>query len=173
MQTDPPANGRDPAPSELHPIVQPYLLVLFGVPSYLGEAGARFLDPLWAKDLIEHTRYIENLALAAPAIHGPAPANAVAVDAVPALSRVRWIDLPAPRSGGDAIRLLPRTLRLLWRASRSAKLVHSAIVGWPIPEAWMLAPMLALLPRPHYINVESASWRLLPGERAALARRFV
>lgn len=153
-------------------IAQPYLLVLFSVPFYLDARGRRYLEPLWAKDLVEHTRYIERLVLAAPAMRDEMPANAVAIDAVPALGGVTFVELPPAHSYLDAVRKLPRTWRTLWAASNGVALVHSGVASWPLPEAWVLAPILALRRCIHYINVESAFWRLVPGERVGLKRRL-
>ncbi len=159
-------------PSVLPKIVKPYLLVLFSVPFYIDESGRRFVDPLWAKDLIEHTRYIERLVLASPVREGPRPANAVALDDFEELRRVSCVELPDARSLGEALRQLPRTWQLLSQASASAALVHSAVAGWPLPEAWVLAPVLLRRRCIHYINVESAFWRLVPGEPARLKQRL-
>lgn len=153
-------------------ITQPYLLVLFGPPFFVDATGRRWLDALWAKDLIQHTRYIEQLTLAAPAVRGLPPHNAVAVDEVESLRNVRCVELPAPRNILWAFWYLPRTCAALWRALGSAKLVHAGVAGWPLAEAWILMPLMALRPRLVYINVESAFWRLVPGQKAPLLRRM-
>src|SRR5882724_3821067 len=93
-----------PPVPDLPKIARPYLLVLFSVPFYLDDQGRRFLEPLWAKDLIEHTRYIERLVLAAPARRDEMPANAIAIDTVEALRRVTCVELPPARSYLGAIR---------------------------------------------------------------------
>ncbi|HEY9238078.1 MAG TPA: glycosyltransferase [Burkholderiaceae bacterium] len=154
------------------PITQPYLIVLFNVRFYVDDSGRRWLDALWAKDLIEHTRYIEHLTLAAPLDHGPIPANAVALDQIPALKNLRCIELPAPRNIVTAFWYLPATIAALWRAIASASIVHSSVAGWPLAEAWILRPILLLRPRALYLNVESAFWRIAPGQQASLMRRL-
>ena len=155
----------------LSPITQPYLLLLFGPPFYVDESGRRWLEPLWAKDLIQHTRYIKRLTLAASVVRTPAPENAVALDQVESLRDVCCVDLPAPRNILAAFWYLPRTLAALWGALGSAKFVHAGVAGWPLAEAWLLMPLLMLRRRPLYINVESAFWRLVPGQKASLMRR--
>ena len=155
------------------PIVQPYLLALFSVPFHVGNDGRRYLDPLWAKDLIEHTRYIESLTLAAPVRHGPLPPNAVAMDDMAALRTIHRVELPAIDSHVGALRQLPRLWRILWAESGKAQLIHSGVAGWPLPEAWLLTPIAWLRRRVHYINVESAFWRLTPGEPATRRRRLL
>jgi glycosyltransferase involved in cell wall biosynthesis len=153
------------------PIMQPYLIVLFSVRFYVDASGRRWLDALWAKDLIEHTRYIENLTLAAPVDHGPIPPNAVALDQLTALKNLRCIELPAPRNILTAFWFLPRTVAALWRATGSASLVHSSVAGWPLAEAWILTPLLFFRRRALYLNVESAFWRIVPGQRVSWLRR--
>ena len=155
------------------PIVRPYLLVLFSVPFHVDGQGRRHLDPLWAKDLVEHTRYIERLVLAAPARHGPLPANTVAMDDGEALRNVRCVELPATEGYLSALRRLPATWGALWRATSGAAIVHCGVAGWPFPEAWVLAPVLLLRRCLVYINVESAFWRLVPGQPASRKRRIV
>lgn len=154
-------------------IVRPYLLVLFSVPFYVDTQGRRHLDPLWAKDLAEHTRYIDQLVLAAPAHHGPLPANAVAMGDSAALRNVRCVELPATEGYLTAIRRLPATWRALWRATSGVAIVHCGVAGWPFPEAWVLAPIFLLRRCLVYINVESAFWRLVPGQPASRKRRIL
>jgi glycosyltransferase involved in cell wall biosynthesis len=154
------------------PIEKPYLLVLFSVPFYVGADERLYIDPLWAKDLVEHTRYLKRLTLVAPAVDKPLPSGFVAIDDIAALHDVRCVALPPGGSYVKALLQLPRVLSILWRECGRASLVHSAVAGWPFPEAWVLAPILGLRRRPHYINVESASWRLPPGHSAGLVRRF-
>ncbi len=160
------------AARETGPITQPYLIVLFNVRFYVDTSGRRWLDALWAKDLIEHTRYIDHLTLAAPRDFGPIPANAVALDALPALKNLRCIELPAPRNILTAFFYLPVTIFKLWRATSTASIVHSSVAGWPLAEAWILMPIMWLRRRALYLNVESAFWRLVPGQPAPLMRRL-
>lgn len=49
----------------LKPIDKRYLLVL-NIQSFCDSKGSRYLDPLWAKDLIEHFKYLKNFTLASP-----------------------------------------------------------------------------------------------------------
>jgi glycosyltransferase involved in cell wall biosynthesis len=160
------------ADSDLSPILQPYLLVLFSVPFHVDASGRRWLDPLWAKDLAEHTRYIKQLTLVAPATSSPPPANAVAMDEVDGLRSVRCIELPQVVSRLNACLSLPRTLAVLWKALGPTKLVHTAVVSWPFPEAWLLMPLMLFRRRLLYINIESAFWRLVPGQQASSIRRL-
>jgi len=162
----------DLAGVNLPKIEQPYLLVLFSVPFYIDDAGRRWIEALWAKDLEEHARYISRLTLAAPAIHGSPPPSACPMDELDSLRTVRCVDLPVLAGVWDAPRWLARTCAILWREIGRTHLVHSAVAGWPIPEAWLLVPMLSVRRRWLYINVESAFWRLVPGEKVPLRRRL-
>jgi hypothetical protein len=49
----------------LEPITKRYLMVI-NISSTCDEKGDRYLDPLWAKDLTEHFRYLKNFTLASP-----------------------------------------------------------------------------------------------------------
>ena len=154
------------------PILQPYLLVLFSLPFYVDGGGRRWINALWAKDLVEHARYIKKLTLAAPAVRESAPADCVAMDDIPALRSVRCVELPFSQAWSRALASLPEVLSTLWAELKRARVVHSAVAAWPIPEAWLLVPLLWLRPRPLYLNVESAFWRVVPGSSAPLSKRI-
>lgn len=155
----------------IKPIAQPYLLVLFSVPFYVDADGRRWIEGLWAKDLIEHMTYINRLTLATRAVRAAPPANAIAIDQEPRLQNLRCVDLPDALTRFKAIISLPRTCRLIWREIGLAQIVHSSVAAWPIPEAWLLVPMLLLRKRIFYINVESAFWRTVPGYKVSRYRR--
>lgn len=141
------------------PIVAAYLLVS-GIPISVDEAGRRWTDPLWLKDLREHVRYLPNLTLAAPVRReASAPSGTAAFDSDPALSGLKHVDLPASRSHLAGLLNLPPTFLRLWRAVGSAQIVHAGVADWPIPTGW--AATLASLARRRtlLINVESAFWR--------------
>lgn len=144
-------------------IALPYLLVLMNLPCHVTSNGRRYVDPLLAKDLVEHTRYLTRLSLATPCRFDQPPNRYVATDTIPELSKIIWINLPAPQSMLQALWYLPSTMLTLWRQLGSARVVHSDVASWPIPGAWLLAPLLFFRPRFYLIIVESALWRLMPG----------
>lgn len=145
----------------LPPIDKRYLLVL-NIKSSGDEKGSRYLDPLWAKDLIQHFKYLTNFTLAAPHTLEPLPENTIEVDAA-SFAGAKFIDLPSPNSYAKAILMLPATVAKLWEAIASADIVHSAVAGWPIPMAWLVTPIVLIQRKPYLIVVESAPWRLAPG----------
>jgi glycosyltransferase involved in cell wall biosynthesis len=59
-----------------------------------------------------------------------------------------------------ALLKIPQALRVLWRATGKAEIVHSGIVGWPFPPGWLANPMALLRGRKLVLVVESATWRL-------------
>lgn len=150
---------------------QPYLLVLFSVPFFAGADGRRYLDAMWAKDLVEHTRYLPNLTVASPLSTLPPPESAVCIDEVPELRTVGRVELSQPRNtfslGAHA-----STAWRLWCALDKAAIVHTSVAGWPIPEAWFLVPLLRIRRRFLIVIVESAFWRLVPGEPSDFKRRL-
>ena len=156
----------------LMPIEQRYLLVL-NIKSSCDSKGSRYLDPLWAKDLIEHFKYLKNFTLASPAEPEAPPKNTINVDKEPSFVGAKFVDLPSPNSYGKAILLLPATIAKLWRAIASSDIVHSGIAGWPIPMAWLVTPIVLIQRKPYLLVVESAPWRLQPGSAASIKAKIV
>ena len=150
----------------------PYLLVLFSVPYMRNAENQLCLSLAWAKDLLEHARYIDNLTLISYFSDENPPADAVVIDYHPALNNVRFVLLPKPRNTLHALLLLPKTISILWKEIDRTTIVHSAVAGWPIPEAWIICPILLFKKRFHFINVESAFWRLPKGQKHGYKRRI-
>lgn len=162
----------------------PYLLLTF-IPLYRRADGALLSDRLWHRDLVRHFEYIPHLRLACPvrdAAEAPDPGDLVAIE-VPPGRRLEIAELPWTPSVGRAIALLPRTVRALARGIRDAGVVHSGIVGWPIPLGWIANPIAMAARKPLVIVVESTPWRaergrspwrsLRAGITEALGRYFV
>jgi glycosyltransferase involved in cell wall biosynthesis len=143
------------------PIDKRYLLAL-NIKSSGDEKGSRYLHPLWAKDLIEHFKYLTNFTLAAPHALETIPENTIEVDAA-SFADAKFIDLPSPNTYAQSILMLPATVAKLWGAIASADLVHSGVAGWPIPMAWLVTPIVLIQRKQYLIVVESAPWRLKPG----------
>jgi glycosyltransferase involved in cell wall biosynthesis len=148
--------------STLRPIFGRYLLVTLCIPFYVDAQGRRYLDSLWVKDLVEHFKYLKNFTLASPCKYENPPSGTVLLDDNPAFANVQFIDLPVSKSTIDALRLLPKTLVRLWKAVGAADIVHTGVAGWPIPEGWLLTPIVKLRKKFYLIIVESAFWRLSP-----------
>jgi len=143
----------------LKKITAPYFLCI-NIPVYCDEDGRRYLPRLWYKDLKTHLDYIENFSLACPCVYGKPPGDTTPLDADPAFSRIRIIDLPQASGFIDAIRLLPSTIVNLWHEIGCSKIIHTSVAGWPIPFGWIITPMLYLRKRFYIIIIESAPWRI-------------
>jgi glycosyltransferase involved in cell wall biosynthesis len=140
----------------LAPIAAPYLLVIH-VPCFQRNAR-RWAEPLWEKDLREHLRYLSNLTLAAPLKTGPAPPDAVPIEAPPGCSAPRHVDLSATRTVRHHIFFLPADLFRLWKAIGKSQIVQIGVCGWPIPLGWFAGPMAKLRGKLLVVIIESAPW---------------
>lgn len=149
----------------------PYLLVLGQqLPLYRDKEGQLFVDELWHKDLLMHLEYIDHLMLATPCYRQELPR-----DAKPLLvdkAKVEVIELPHQKSFLHSLKIMPIMLARLCGAIRRAEIVHSGIVGWPIPMGWAVTPITRVFRKPLVIIVESAPWRLPPGIAAGWKRRL-
>jgi glycosyltransferase involved in cell wall biosynthesis len=105
-----------------------------------------------------HLEYLEHLMLASPCRQQEPPQDAkpLFVDH----SQFEIIELPPQRSFFHSLKVMPIIVYRLWKAIRRANIVHSGIVGWPIPMGWIVTPMVLLLRKPFVIIVESAPWRM-------------
>ena len=156
----------------LEPISKRYLMVM-NIRSTCDEKGDRYLDPMWAKDLTEHFKYLKDFTLASPCQQEKFPENQIAVNREPSFSDVKFIDIPCPNSYKDAILTLPTTVAKLWSAIGKADIVHSCVAGWPIPMGWLVTP-IALIQRKYYVLVvESAPWRLEPGKTIKIKDKII
>ncbi|MCC3407418.1 MAG: glycosyltransferase [Microcoleus sp. PH2017_10_PVI_O_A] len=156
----------------LTPIDQRYLLVI-NIQSSCDSQGSRYLDPMWAKDLIEHFKYLKNFTLAAPQRLEIPPENTIKVDSETSFADAKFIDLPSPNSYAQAILMLPATVAQLWGAIARTDIVHSAVAGWPIPMGWLVTPIAIIQRKKHAIVVESAPWRLQPGTTPNIKARII
>lgn len=156
----------------LTPIDQRYLLVI-NIESFCDSQGSRYFDPMWAKDLIEHFKYLKNFTLAAPKRVEIPPENTIKVDSETSFADPKFIDLPSPNSYAQAILMLPTTVAQLWGAIARTDIVHSTVAGWPIPMGWLVTPIAIIQRKKHAIVVESAPWRLQPGKTPNIKARII
>ncbi|MGB8690853.1 MAG: glycosyltransferase [Microcoleus sp.] len=156
----------------LEPITKRYLMVI-NVRSTRDEKGDRYLDPMWAKDLTEHFRYLKNFTLASPCQQETSPENTIDVEKEPSFADVEFIDLPSPNSYKEAILTLPATVAKLWGAIGQADIVHSCVAGWPIPMGWLVTPIALIQGKFYVLIVESAPWRLEPGKTIKIKHRII
>jgi glycosyltransferase involved in cell wall biosynthesis len=154
--------------TSLPPITSRYLLVIH-IPVLQAPDGSRWLDRLWAIDLLRHTDYLADFTVVCPLVHTQPPADAVKIDGVP----IKFVFMPFGHGLRTALRHLPRTLGTLWRAIGDAQVVHSCLGGWlPIATENLCNRIARWRKRFLFIIVESSPWRLAPGEKAGWLRRF-
>jgi glycosyltransferase involved in cell wall biosynthesis len=152
-------------------VALPYLLVVEQqLPLYRDKAGRLFVDELWHKDLRMHLEYIDHLMIASPCCEQDPPPDAKPLPGDE--STVELIELPAQNNFMHALRSMPAIVARLCRAIRKAGIVHSAIAGWPVPMGWIVTPLALIFRKPLVIVVESAPWRLQPGQKAGWKRRL-
>jgi glycosyltransferase involved in cell wall biosynthesis len=149
----------------------PYLLVVGQhLPIYRNAMGQLFTGELWQKDLAMHLEYLDHLMIATPVLHEEPPADARKLDSKS--SQIEVIELPVQTGFFSAMRAMPTMMSQLWRATRRAGIVHSAIAGWPIPMGWIMTPIVRLWGKPYVVIVESAPWRLQKGGASSWKRQF-
>ena len=119
------------------PISNPYLLVTF-LPYHVDGDGEVWIDRLWRKDLVEHLVYVKNLTLLAPKHLDLDFRDAVKITRDQA-KRIKFVALPKAISLSGALRALPKTILQSWKAVGEASIVHSSVIGWPIPIGWIVA----------------------------------
>ena len=156
----------------LKPITKRYLMVM-NIRSTCDEKGDRYVDPMWAKDLAEHFKYLKDFTLASPCQQETSPENGIAVSQESSFSNIEFIDLPCPDSYKDAILTLPATVAQLWSAIGSSDIVHSCVTGWPIPMGWLVTPIALIQGKFYVLVVESAPWRLEPGKTVKIKDRII
>src|ERR1700679_300491 len=125
MRSDSGVLEETPEPS-LPRITSKYLLVV-NIPLYRNRDGVAYAGQLWFKDLAEHLSYLDCFTLACPVLEGTPAEVAVSLQTDPRFSRIHIVALPAPRSLAHAILVSPRTVWKLWRAVRSAEVIHTGI----------------------------------------------
>jgi glycosyltransferase involved in cell wall biosynthesis len=141
------------------PPVRHWYLLLVPIPCHVDRNGSLWLERGWHRDFQAHLHYLQRLMLAAPHFKRDEIGDAVRVE-VPEGTTLRVIELPRQHGISRALRALPKTAALLWRAIGDAAIVHSGVVGWPYPLGWLANPMAVLRRRKLVIVVESATWRL-------------
>jgi glycosyltransferase involved in cell wall biosynthesis len=157
------SQARDLTSDDFAILRRPYLLVI-SIPIYRDESGTLWLERAWRQDLIQHLSYISDLRLCAPVLPKEGQPDLVRIDLPPGV-RMRVLPLPAQLSRLGALRALPRTVSVLWRAIGDAEIVHSGVIGWPYPLGWIANPLTVLRRRSLLIVVESSWLRGGPGRK--------
>lgn len=139
-------------------IAQPYLL-LTSIPFFVDDEDSVWLDSLWHRDFVRHFDYLKHLILAAPCMaKKEGPDGLVRVDP-PHGVFFSAIGLPPLESFAKTLLKLPTLLHRLWLGIGQADIVHSGIVGWPIPLGWLANPIALLRRKKLILVIESAPWR--------------
>lgn len=152
----------------LRPISAKYLLVV-SVETYQDDAGQRYVEELWFKDIREHLKYLKSFTIACPINRGARPPNCVSIQDELA-SDLQIVDLPNPSSFLKGVLALPLTVKTLWRAIGRSDIVHTSVAGWPIPLGWVAIPIVMIRRKLSVIVVESAFWRITPGQHVTFRR---
>jgi glycosyltransferase involved in cell wall biosynthesis len=139
-------------------IEEPYFLSVC-VPVKVDRDGIRWCDALWAKDLSLHLEYLNDLTLACPRIFAE-PSTFDRPLNVPPFNRLKFIDLPSPKSHLEALAKLPELIIKMWNGIRPTTIVHSGFGGWPISEAWLAVPFGKIQKKFVITVVESSFWRV-------------
>ena len=91
-------------------LTKPYLLILFSVPFMRNSENSICISKAWAKDLIDHTKYIKNLTLISYFSNEHPQADAVEIESNLALKNVRIVMIPKPKNTLHAVLMLPKTI---------------------------------------------------------------
>jgi glycosyltransferase involved in cell wall biosynthesis len=151
------------AAKRLEPLTAPYLLVI-GIPCFIDSEGRRWTDAHWHKDLVEHLNYIKNLTLASPVRHAMPPQAAKCLTLDQRFDDVQYVNLHASSSELAGILNLPRTFLTLFRATKSAEIIHAGLAEWPIPSGWSATLAARIRGKFLLIYIESAFWRASGGD---------
>jgi glycosyltransferase involved in cell wall biosynthesis len=151
----------------LEPIRRPYLLVIH-IPAYVDEHGTRWVDPLWHRDLVRHLDYLEHFVLACPHLDAPPPPGSLSLEGY----NVTFVPLPEQRGRFRTVLSALAVWRALWPAIRSADVVHSGVGNcYPWSLSNIAFAIASLQKKFRVVVVESATWRLVPGQNASFSER--
>jgi glycosyltransferase involved in cell wall biosynthesis len=139
-------------------INDPYFLSV-SVPIKIDQNGVRWCHELWAKDLALHLDYLTDLTLACPRIFAEPTSVDVPLNAAP-FDRLKFVDLPSPKSHLKALASLPELITKMWNGIRPAAIVHTGFGTWPISEGWLAVPMGKIQKKFVITYIESSFWRV-------------
>ena len=149
-------------------IEAPYLLLTL-IPFYIDKDENIWLDRLWLRDFVGHTKYIEYLSLIAPCHHYSDEIPDLELFSHTNKTQVRFVPLKPQTSFLKAVASLPHTVKTLWHEVAKAELIHSGIAGWPFPLGWIANPIAMFKRKKLVLVVESAPWRI---EKSGLANKI-
>lgn len=152
-------------------VLQPYLL-LTSIPYFVDVDGSVWLDQLWHRDFVRHFDYLKHLILVAPCSEKKDSQNRLVRVDPPIGVHFSAIGLPRLESFFGMVLKLPTLLRQLWIGIGRVDIVHSGIVGWPIPLGWLANPIALLRRKKLILVIESAPWRQSGGIQRSLVNRL-
>jgi glycosyltransferase involved in cell wall biosynthesis len=144
--------------SVLEPIELPYLIVI-PIPVYTDHQGQFYAERLWRLDLEKHFEYLPNLTIACPVVDLVESDVNLEPIAIPETANIRFVHVKPATSLVNFMLGLPRFTLQCWSLVRRHNIIHSGVVGWPIPPGWVVNPIALLLGKRLLIVVESIPWR--------------
>lgn len=135
-----------------------YLLVM-PLPCYVDKSGTIYMDRLWRMDFLKHLEYINNLTLACPQLPVDYANTDLEKVVIPEGSKVTFLATNFHQSFLGMCAATPRLVKMLYKAIKSADIVHSGVIGWPFPIGWIANPIALALNKPLVIVIESLHWR--------------
>ena len=158
-------------PTKLVQISAPYLLIT-SIPSYVDDDGNIWLDGLWHRDLQEHLNYLRNFTLLSPIQKLENADSDLMILSPPPETAFRYAPIDSPGTFFRALIGLPKLFNTLWAEISHAEVVHSGVIGWPIPIGWIANPIALLKDRHLVLVVESAPWRLVENGKHSVKARI-
>ena len=159
----------DPLPQTL--VIDEPMMHFTNIPAFRDDAGGVWTDALWAHDLEGHFRHEPQMMLCCPVEPLPKDPGRVA--------RVRFLEpegrlWPVRRDygWGSALRNIPHNRRAVARAAAQARFWRTGGAGWAIPLPWWLLGPKRRMGAFWHLNIESSTWRMIPGRRPSL-RQFI
>ena len=165
-----PAAPQDAPPSD-DPVIAEPMMHFTNIPAFRDGEGRVWTDELWAYDLEAHHRHEPNLMLCCPV--EPLPENPQR------LSRLAFLEpegrlWPVRRDygWGSVLRNIPHNRRAVRQAAAQARIWRTGGAGWAIPLSYWLLGAHRAQGAFWHMNIESSTWRMLPGRRPGL-RQFL
>ena len=131
------------------------------------QSGRIFCDPLWAKDLRLHLKYINDFRICCPVTYSN---NVLGLEDISDIQITHLFELRKDFGFWSVIKNLFPNLLTVIKACKEARIVHSSGAGWAFPLSFYL-----LLVRPFFsfqwiMIIESSVWMLSRREKLTLRK---